>query len=167
MQLARIPKQMKDLKQWVCWRYEQRNGQLTKLPKNPKSGGNASITAQETWSSFEEAVKAFESGPFDGVGFVFTQGDPFAGVDLDKCRDPDTGEIAIWARKIIDRLDSYSEVSPSRTGVKVFLLGRKPPQRCRTKMKDENGTVVGAVEIEVDPRGEGVADHVVVDLVAR
>ena len=43
-------------------------------------------------------------------GFVFTASDPYAGIDLDDCRDPETGEIASWAQQIVDALESYTEV---------------------------------------------------------
>jgi hypothetical protein len=55
---------------------------------------------------------------------VFTENDPFAGIDLDKCRDPESGQIDRSAREIIDRLKSYAEISPSNTGVKIFIKGR-------------------------------------------
>jgi putative DNA primase/helicase len=61
-----------------------------------------------------------------GVGFVFTKDDPYAGIDLDHCRNPETGEIAPWAQAIVDYLSSYTEVSPSGTGVKIFVRGALP-----------------------------------------
>jgi hypothetical protein len=61
-----------------------------------------------------------------GVGFVFDADDPFAGVDLDDCRDPVTGKIAEWAQDIIAKLNCYSEVSPSQTGVKIFIRAKLP-----------------------------------------
>ena len=45
-----------------------------------------------------------------------------AGVDLDTCRDPATGQVAPWAQTVLDRLDTYAEVSPSGLGVKAYLL---------------------------------------------
>src|SRR5207248_1380805 len=78
--------------------------------------------------SFEGALRAYRraGSPFAGVGFVFADGGSFAGVDLDGCIDPETGEIAPWGEEILRRLDSYSEISPSGTGVKVFVRGRLP-----------------------------------------
>jgi primase-polymerase (primpol)-like protein len=68
----------------------------------------------------------YGDGRSDGIGFVFTADDPFVGVDLDDCRDPDTKEIEAWADEIVAELSSYTEVSPSGTGFKVFLRGRLP-----------------------------------------
>jgi hypothetical protein len=45
-----------------------------------------------------------------------------AGIDLDTCRDPATGHVEPWAQEVLDRLSTYSEVSPSGTGIKAFLL---------------------------------------------
>jgi hypothetical protein len=54
-------------------------------------------------------------------GFVFdAERDGIAGIDLDGCRDPTTGEIAEWAMKIVRSINSYTEISPSGTGVKIF-----------------------------------------------
>ncbi|MBA3387759.1 MAG: hypothetical protein H0U02_00130 [Rubrobacter sp.] len=109
--------------QFVCWRKEERNGEVTKVPYSIH-GGRASSTNPKTWGPFDEAVAV--SVRYDGIGFVFTEDDPYAGMDLDKCRDPETGEIDQWARKIIDALDSYTEVSPSGTGLHIFVKATLP-----------------------------------------
>ncbi len=68
---------------------------------------------------------------YHGIGFVFTSGDDLCGVDLDRCRDPETGEMESWAQEIIGELDSYAEISPSGRGVHVLLRGELPPGRRR------------------------------------
>lgn len=123
-----IPEELKALAQWVVWRWVERNGKRTKPLFNPHDGYAASSTNPTTWGTFDEALAWSSAHPEFGVGFVFTAGDPFAGIDLDHCRDADTGEIASWARAIIGRLKSYTEVSPSGTGVKIIVRGQLP--RC-------------------------------------
>jgi primase-polymerase (primpol)-like protein len=59
-------------------------------------------------------------------------GDGLVGVDLDHCRDHATGAIAAPARAIIDALASYTEISPSDTGMHVLVHGTLPPGRRRT-----------------------------------
>src|SRR5260370_12987125 len=86
-QFENIPEELRQLPQWVCWRIEQREGKPTKLPKQP-SGVNASSTASKTWSTFERGVQT--NGQFDGIGFVFTKQAEYTGVDVGKCRDPQT-----------------------------------------------------------------------------
>ena len=122
---------IEDLNQWVCWRTETRRGKPTKVPYDPKTGRKAGTTAPETWAGYEDAMGAVRERGYDGVGLVFSPEDGLAGVDLDGCRDPQTGEIEPWAREIISELDSYTEISPSGSGVHVILRGTLPPGRNR------------------------------------
>ena len=126
-----LPEGVREREQWVCWREEDRDGKPTKIPVTPGAGGFASSTESDTWSDFETALEYTETEHADGVGFVFTDDDPIVGVDLDDCRDPETGDVDDAARDIIDRLDSYTEVSPSGTGYHVLLRGELPEGRNR------------------------------------
>src|SRR5262245_55643684 len=126
MQVDSIPEELKAFPHWVDWRTEFRDGKPTKIPKDPKTGQNASSTDSRTWADFPTAAFAAERFGFDGVGFTFSDEDLFSGVDLDDCRDPNTGVIADWAADFIGRLNSYSEVSPSLTGVKIFVKAKLP-----------------------------------------
>jgi hypothetical protein len=122
---------IRDLRQWVCWRSEERDGKRTKIPYSPLTGRRASSTDPETWRGYPEAVRARKERGYDGIGFVFTEDDPFCGVDLDRCLNAATGEIELWAREIIEELDSYTEVSPSGTGVHILLSAVLPEGRNR------------------------------------
>jgi len=127
-----IPDELKARPQWVCWRGElQPTGKINKEPYDPRSGRKASSTEPVTWSPFGTALAAYARSGYDGIGYVFSAGDPYAGVDLDGCRHPETGELAPWAEEIVRRLDSYTEVSPSKTGVKIFVQGAVPGPRRR------------------------------------
>jgi putative DNA primase/helicase len=122
-----IPEQLTDRPQWVCWRLEMRGGKPTKVPYIAGTNSRASSTDLLTWSSFEYAFAAYEAGepPYDGIGFVFCSADPLAGIDLDGCRNPETGEVASWAQKIVaDASEGYVEASPSGTGVHIIVEGR-------------------------------------------
>jgi hypothetical protein len=129
--LDNVPAEPLELSQWVARR--------AKVPVNPKTGGSAKVSdpegpeneppsekARDTWSTFNDAISRAERDGLDGVGFVFSKDDPYCGVDLDGCRDPDTGEIEGWAQEIIGDLDSYTEVSPSGTGVHVLVRAVLP-----------------------------------------
>ncbi|MDP9438111.1 MAG: DUF3987 domain-containing protein, partial [Actinomycetota bacterium] len=76
-----------------------------------------------------------EDNGLDGVGLVFTEEDPFAFVDLDGVLDPETGEMDPGAAKIVDGLDSYTEISSSGRGLHVVVRGEKPGPRCKDKGK--------------------------------
>jgi putative DNA primase/helicase len=55
---------------------------------------------------------------------VFCSADPFAGIDLDKCRNPETGKVEEWAQELIDSVqEGYVEVSPSGTGIHIIVEG--------------------------------------------
>jgi putative DNA primase/helicase len=148
----RIPHELRELRQWVLWRWKSRNGQRTKAPFHivartatdrhgqtiTRCGAKeASSTDRETWMTYAEAVYIFEitrnsPEPFDGIGIVLTDG--LVGLDLDKCYDATTGTLAHWAREIVSEFagTTYAEVSPSGTGIKIVGHGRKPGTRCRT-----------------------------------
>ena len=114
--IENIPKGLTERRQWVLWRLEMRDDKPTKVPYTP-AGYLASVTDLMSWSTFEAAIAAFEGRGYDGIGFVFSSGDPYGGIDLDKCRNPQTGELASWSSPIVDELASYAEVSASGTGV--------------------------------------------------
>lgn len=129
-----------DSVQWVAWQTEPRNVEqandkdaLTKVPYAPNSARRASVTDRSTWGTRAEAERRLQALPKQhgpsGVGVMFGEhGDSattlLGGIDLDSCRDEATGELAIWAQHIIDRLATYAEVSPSGSGVKLFFLYR-------------------------------------------
>ena len=121
----------RDLKQWVVWRYETRDGKDTKVPYDPKQiSRRASTTNPDTWSTAAHAAEVRRVRPemFDGIGFVVTPEDDFVGIDLDHCRDPETETIQPWALQILIKLDSYVEVSPSGTGLRIFVRGEIPEE---------------------------------------
>jgi putative DNA primase/helicase len=119
-----IPEQLTERPQWVCWRLEERDGDMTKPPYVAGEDTLASTTDSLTWSTFDKALAAYQAGGYDGIGFVLSSGDPFVGIDLDKCRDPKSGDVAEWAQKIIDRVqEGYVEVSPSGRGVHIIVQG--------------------------------------------
>jgi putative DNA primase/helicase len=120
-----------DLRQWVCWHLEERDGKPTKVPYSPTTGERASSTDPKTWASYTEALSACTERGYSGVGFVFTPEDDFAGVDLDGCLDPKTGEIEAWAQEILEELNSYTEISPSEIGLHILVRGQLPPGRNR------------------------------------
>jgi putative DNA primase/helicase len=144
--LARIPATLTQRPQWVLWRgvdeVDKKTGELrlTKVPYNARTLRKASTTNARTWSPFQTAVDALagalatweQEAPADyrggGIGFVFSPDDPYCGIDLDHCRDPETGALEPWAQAIVVQVDSYAEASPSDTGVHVLVEGVPPPE---------------------------------------
>lgn len=124
--------------QWVAWKFEQRNGKQTKVPKNPRTGGNAQSKNPDTWASYQAANDAIENFGFDGVGFVFSELDDFCGIDLDDCLNPQTGQLASWAAAVVATMNSYTEISPSGHGLKIFFRGTTPGNRRRDDIEIYN-----------------------------
>ena len=108
-----IPKELQTLKQWVCWKKED------KIPINPYTGKNAMSNNPETWGTFEEAVDACEKHHFDGVGFEFANG--YFGVDLDHCMDKSD-----FCDEFVETLQSYAEISQSGNGLHIICKGELP-----------------------------------------
>ena len=89
------------------------------LDKPPCHG--ARTNAPSTWFTFE-AASALLTGQNDvaGIGFAIVAG--LVGLDFDHCRDPVTGTIDDEVMREVERLDSYTYVTPSQTGIRVVGL---------------------------------------------
>jgi len=127
--VAAVPTELRLHSQWVCWRWEVRDDRPTKPPYTARSGWRASVTDPADWTTFENALAA--SATYDGIGFVLTPEDRFAGVDLDHCRDATTGALDPWAAEIVAKLRSYTEITPSQTGLRIFVRAAMPGGRGR------------------------------------
>lgn len=111
-------------RQWVGWKYETRNGKLTKVPKSIK-GGDAKSNDPATWGDFVEVQVYARENNLDGIGFVFSEGDPYIGIDLDDCLDS-LGHLFPKAAAVLEMANSYAEISPSGKGLKIFAKGDIP-----------------------------------------
>jgi hypothetical protein len=123
----RVPDDLTERDQWVLWRNQMRSGKPTKVPYQ-LSGKPADSTNPRTWATFEEALNRWrrDRQRYTGLGFVFSKGDPLAGIDLDDSLD-DQGDVKEWARGIIERFsDTYIEISPSGRGLKIWARGSLP-----------------------------------------
>jgi len=124
--IENIPAELKDQTQWVCWEYQERDGKPGKVPIDPDTGTRASVTEADSWATFTTALLYYGSHDrIDGLGFVFTESDPFVGIDLDGCVD-NAGNTDDTAEDIVSRLDSYTETSPSGTGLHIIIEGALP-----------------------------------------
>lgn len=120
-----IPAELKERPQWVLWReVKNRGSRPAKVPYQP-DGKEAKSNDPATWTTFDNAVAAYNSGGFAGIGYVFSIDDEFVGIDLDGCYYRRDG-LAGWAKEIVNRLGSYAEISPSGSGAKVFVRGKSP-----------------------------------------
>jgi hypothetical protein len=122
------PKELIDLKQWVCWRLtpDKGGGSDRKVPYNPITGKPAASNKPETWADYETAKESLNKYGFTGLGFMFTEGGGIVGVDIDHCYDPETSEFNETAKEILKKQPTYAEFSPSGTGLHLFYKGIMP-----------------------------------------
>lgn len=152
---ARFPSELtaKEERRWCSWRYEwkvpskDKKGYWTKPPLRGIQQ-LASSTDKMSWHRFEYVLNLYRKNPtqFDGIGCFISE--PYVGLDLDHVRTTSDGVIEPWAANIIKELDSYTEISPSGTGVHIWLRGSLPIARSLDKW----GHHVGRVEIYSDTR---------------
>lgn len=147
LNIAGIPDEMKFYRQWVVWRMEDHGGaKPTKVPYCPQWGTRAAVDNPGTWGSFEDAA---QRGPFlereivvkatgfdaegrrifpspsetgvHGIGFVLTKDDPYAFIDLDDTKG--NADQLARQQRIFTEFQSYSERSPSGSGLHVIVKG--------------------------------------------
>lgn len=114
--------------QWVLFRIETRNGTPTKTPISARAGvERASVTDPSTWTAYARALEVGKRREdVAGLGWVVTKETGILLVDLDKCLDPETKQPDERAAEIVRRLNSYTEISPSGTGLHIFVKGAIP-----------------------------------------
>ncbi len=125
MKLNQIPQELKERKQWFLWREEDRGGKKPDKVPYQISGKHALTNDQKTWSTFDEVAAIYQqSDKYSGLGFVFTEDDPYTGVDIDECvTDGEMNEVAAeWT----ERFDAYTEMSHSGSGIHILIKGKLP-----------------------------------------
>lgn len=126
-----IPLPLKSLNRWVLWRWELRKGKWTKPPKQADDKF-ASTSDSRTWCSYDEAIQAYVEKEFDGLGIVLPEG--IVGVDLDDCVSG--SDLTESAKMLLSMLpDTYAEVSPSGTGIKLLCAGQLNSKLAKTCIK--------------------------------
>lgn len=123
-----VPTELKQLCQWVLWREEIRDDKPTKIPYQI-NGQKAKSNDATTWTDFMTAKHTWQIQKVktNGIGFMFSDTDPYCGIDLDDCLY-ENRSLKAWAKPIVDRLKSvgYGEVSPSGHGIKFWTRAQLP-----------------------------------------
>jgi P4 family phage/plasmid primase-like protien len=145
---ANIPQELKRRAQWVLWKTITRAGKPTKVPYRP-TGTEGDSSDPASWSTYEAVVESYHRGGYDGIGYVFDPLDPYAGIDLDDCINPD-GSIKPTAKTICDSLDSYAEISPSGRGIKIFLKAKNPVNIQKKDGKFQQGFASKKPDLEIE-----------------
>lgn len=111
MNFNKIPDKLKTQALWCVWKQG-------KIPCNPRTGKNAQSNIPETFSDFETACNALEKGQYEGLGINIHNG--FSAIDIDHCIG-EKGELSDMAKDIITKMGSYTETSPSGTGIHIIF----------------------------------------------
>ena len=134
--------------QWVVWKWQRsKNGEgWTKPPYRADSPSDlAANNNPQTWATHRAAVAAVLAGKANGIGFVLT-GINIGALDLDKCRDPQTGKIDAWAQWVLDHAPgAYSEITVSGTGLRI--IGTTSGAAVHRKFSVKSGGEGAAIEI--------------------
>jgi putative DNA primase/helicase len=114
------------LPQWLTWDYvwDEKKTKWQKPPRECYEGNRASGTDPRNWGSYKQALMTVNRMGLAGVGFALSADDGLTGIDLDNCRDPETGQLSDLAADIISLDETYAEVSPSGCGIRLFALGK-------------------------------------------
>ena len=113
--------ELASLAQWVCYK--------DKIPKNPFTGANAKSNDPATWSDYSTALRTLQTGNYDGIGFQFGVYEAgtlrISGIDLDHVVRAD-GTLEPFALEIVEQMNSYTEYSPSGTGLHILCKVKLP-----------------------------------------
>jgi putative DNA primase/helicase len=164
-----IPQALIRIPHWLIWRYEWHSGKWTKVPYRSDGDRRASSTDPRAWSDLRAALRRWQAGDGDGIGFALSRDLHMAGLDIDHVRNPQTGEITAEAWHIVRLMDSYTEVSPGGAGLRILANGDKPAGRCKWghyelyqegRFLTITGCHVHGTPRSVEPRQEAIlAEH--------
>lgn len=138
--LRRVFGRYADAPVWVAWAsrpHKDPSKPPIKMPINPATGRAASVTDPETWAPAGRALACAQRNGLAGIGVVLgpdptsnpdgkPDGPHLVGVDYDNALRPD-GSLMPWASDMMLE-GTYTEISPSGTGVKAFAVVDRRPE---------------------------------------
>ena len=145
-----IPEDLKKRNTWVAWKAvpnaKNPEKKPQKIPINPETGRAAKSNDPTTWGTFKEALNRCKDDNLAGIGLMFS-GDNLVGVDLDDIYDEnDTTREYTWlnpvAESFVYSLNTYTEISPSGKGLKMWLYSSVHPTKttgtihCKSKGRE-------------------------------
>ena len=148
--LPEVPVLLKSRPNWVRWKLEVVSGKPTKVPYQV-NGRKASSTDPSTWMDYHTVVTGAIINHEQGVGFAVSDG--IIGVDIDGCYNPKTHKLCEWANPILEELDAYTEISPSGTGIRIWLRGALPAGDRMFKLNPAIG-IGSKVQVEIFDRAK-------------
>lgn len=132
-----VPLELQQLNQWIVH-------DSKKIPYSALDNADsmANSTDNSTWASFERAIEVLTfNTKITGIGFVFSSTDEYCGIDIDHCIESD-GKCYLESKNIIKEFSSYTEYSPSETGIHIIVKANKKPEMSRCKCKSPSNPVI-------------------------
>ncbi len=143
-----IPQDLKNIPHWVVWfAAKPLDENKTKPDKIPLTISLHAAKSNDirTWSSFDDVFNVYDKlkgeykelniygkprqGIIAGIGFMLEPKTGITGVDIDGCVSDN--KLNVFAQDITNRLNTYTEISPSGTGIRAFVYANKPEGRCK------------------------------------
>lgn len=124
-------------KRFLCWQITQNGDTFTKIPVNPLTGLPASSNDPNSWVEYSVAREAVDAGRFESVGIALGKELGIVVIDLDKLRPSPEEPFPVWARQIVEELESYTEVSASGRGLHILVAGSIPANVNKQKLHVE------------------------------
>ncbi len=122
--------EIKKLPIWLLWKREKKNGNWTKVPYT-RTGAYAATDNPDTWDTFDALAPLVESGRFSGLGIVFEKTAGVIGIDLDHCVEE--GEVDDDFLSLVKKARSYTEYSPSKSGIHILFRTEEPINLLKNK----------------------------------
>ena len=124
MNLENIPQELKVNGLWCLWKKIEGKG---KVPFDASNDNFAKSNDKSTFHPFQLALKNVhkymnyneKNEMTGGLGLGIFNG--FSAIDIDNCRNLETGILTEMANDIIDYCGSYTEISPSGTGIRIII----------------------------------------------
>lgn len=125
---------LNDYPQFILYRtvWSAAKGKMEKLPVSPHTGNVCDAHDPAQWMRYEDAYQACLRFNQNGVGYVFTEHDPFWFLDPDKCFQD--GDWTPLAKRLSAQLAGAGlEVSGSGKGLHLIGSGTVPPHSSRNQ----------------------------------
>lgn len=129
--MENIPEELQQIQNWVLWRAEwnEKRKQFDKVPYQANGKDKADSTNSHTWGPFKNIKEAYLNGIGEGIGFVLSDNDPYCVIDIDGLESVDI--LPALAQEITDL--SYAELSPSGTGIHVWMKYKHNNDKLKNK----------------------------------
>lgn len=126
--IQNIPEDLRQHGLFCCWAYQDRPGSAkpAKVPYSPKTGERARVDHPEDFAPLDEAMAAFQSSSYSGIGILITGN--LCAIDIDGCIE-DNGQLSPMAADVVNQMQTYTEISPSGKGLRLLFPINQPIDR--------------------------------------